>query len=52
MVHVIRGAMEIEVDDAVHELAEGDTLLFDGRMPHRMRRTGGPATHALVVVSA
>jgi transcriptional regulator with XRE-family HTH domain len=52
LVYVIRGAMEVEVDDAVHELAEGDTLLFDGRMPHRMRRTGGPATRALVVVSA
>jgi transcriptional regulator with XRE-family HTH domain len=51
-VHVIRGALEVEVDGAVHRLDEGDTLLFDGRLPHRMRRVGGPATRALIVVSA
>jgi len=52
LVYVIRGALEVEVADAAHALGEGDTLLFDGRQPHRMRRTGGPATRALIVVSA
>jgi transcriptional regulator with XRE-family HTH domain len=52
VVYVIRGSLEVEVGGEVHAVAEGDALLFDGRLPHRMRRTGGPATRALVVVSA
>jgi transcriptional regulator with XRE-family HTH domain len=51
LVFVIRGSLEVEVGGDVHALAEGDALLFDGRLPHRMRRTGGPATRALVVVT-
>jgi transcriptional regulator with XRE-family HTH domain len=51
LVYVIRGGLEVEVSSDVHALAEGDALLFDGRLPHRMRRTGGPATRALVVVT-
>jgi transcriptional regulator with XRE-family HTH domain len=51
LIYVIRGMVEVEVDDAVHALGEGDALMFDGRLPHRMRRTGGPATRALVVIS-
>ena len=52
VVYVIRGSLEVEVGGEVHAVAEGDALLFDGRLPHRMRRTGGPATRALVVVSS
>jgi len=52
MVYVIRGGLEVGFADGTHELGEGDALLFDGRGPHRMRRTGGPATRALIVVSA
>lgn len=52
LVYVIRGGLEIEVAGDVHALGEGDALLFDGRLPHRIRRSGGPATRALVVVSA
>jgi transcriptional regulator with XRE-family HTH domain len=52
LVYVIRGGLEVEVADATHALGDGDALLFDGRQPHRMRRTGGPATRALIVVSA
>ncbi|HEY7073831.1 MAG TPA: XRE family transcriptional regulator [Solirubrobacteraceae bacterium] len=52
LVYVIRGGLEVEVAGETHELGEGDALLFDGRQPHRMRRTGGPSTRALIVVSA
>jgi transcriptional regulator with XRE-family HTH domain len=52
LVYVIRGGVEVEVGDTAHELSEGDALLFDGRLPHRMRRSGGKATRALIVVSA
>jgi transcriptional regulator with XRE-family HTH domain len=52
MVYVIRGSLEVEVAGEVHAVGEGDALMFDGRLPHRMRRSGGTATRALVVVSA
>jgi transcriptional regulator with XRE-family HTH domain len=51
VVYVARGALEIDLDGAVHELEEGDSLLFDGGVPHRFRRTGGVATRALRVTS-
>ena len=31
----------------IHALDEGDTLRFDGSIPHRLRRTGGTSTRAL-----
>ena len=32
-------------------LEEGDSLPFDGGVPHRFRRTGGAATRVLRVAS-
>jgi transcriptional regulator with XRE-family HTH domain len=52
MIYVMRGGLEAEVADSPYQLGEGDALFFDGRQPHRLRRTGGPATRALIVVSA
>jgi transcriptional regulator with XRE-family HTH domain len=52
MVYAMRGGFEVEVADAKYELGDGDALFFDGRHSHRMRRTGGPASRALIVVSA
>lgn len=49
LVYVARGGVEIELQGEVHALEEGDTLLFDGALPHRFRRTGGTATRALCV---
>jgi transcriptional regulator with XRE-family HTH domain len=49
MVYVMHGAVEVEVNGSRHELAAGDAVYFDGRTPHRLRRTGGPATRALYV---
>jgi transcriptional regulator with XRE-family HTH domain len=50
-IYVARGALEIDLNGTVHELAEGDTLHFDGATPHRLRRTGGTNTRALFVTA-
>ena len=51
-IYVARGSLEVELDGTIHELAEGDTLRFDGTIPHRLRRTGGTNTRALIVAAA
>jgi transcriptional regulator with XRE-family HTH domain len=51
-IYVVRGELEVETGDAVHRLEEGDALRFDGAQPHRLRRTGTPATRALLVLVA
>jgi quercetin dioxygenase-like cupin family protein len=49
LVYVARGAVEVDLDGTVHALDEGDALRFDGEVPHRIRRSGGVSTRALVV---
>jgi transcriptional regulator with XRE-family HTH domain len=49
LVYCARGAVELELGGDLHELAEGDAVAFDGSIPHRLRRRGGPSTRALVV---
>jgi transcriptional regulator with XRE-family HTH domain len=51
VVYVIRGAIEVELEGAVHGLAAGDALRFDGAVPHRVRRSGPPTTRALYVAA-
>jgi transcriptional regulator with XRE-family HTH domain len=51
MVYVVRGAVEIDLDGEVHALQEGDSLFFDGTVPHRLRRRGGKRTRALYVAT-
>jgi hypothetical protein len=46
---VARGSLVVDLDGTVHALGEGDTLRFDGAIPHRLRRTGGTGTRALIV---
>jgi transcriptional regulator with XRE-family HTH domain len=48
-IYVARGALEIELAGTVQALEEGDTVRFDGAIPHRLRRTGGTGTRALIV---
>jgi transcriptional regulator with XRE-family HTH domain len=50
-IYVGRGAIEVEVGDEVYALKEGDALRFDGSTPHRLRRTGGTGTRALIVTA-
>jgi transcriptional regulator with XRE-family HTH domain len=52
LLYVARGSLEVDLDGDVHALDEGDTLLFDGSVPHRLRRTGGVSTRALRVAAA
>lgn len=47
VLYVVRGALEVEVDGDVHALDAGDALRFDGRLAHRVRRTGPATTRAL-----
>jgi transcriptional regulator with XRE-family HTH domain len=51
LVYVARGAVEVDLDGTVHALAEGDALRFAGAVPHRLRRSGGPGTRALIVAA-
>ena len=51
-IYVARGALEVDLNGDVHELGEGDTLRFDGSTPHRLRRSGGTMTRALIVAAA
>jgi transcriptional regulator with XRE-family HTH domain len=51
MLYVARGAVAVELDGDEHVLEEGDTMLFDGTVPHRMRRTGAASTRVVRVAS-
>jgi len=51
-IYVARGALEVDLNGAIHELSEGDTIHFDGTTPHRLRRTGGTNTRAVIVAAA
>jgi transcriptional regulator with XRE-family HTH domain len=51
LVYVVRGAIEVDLDGTVHALREGDSLFFDGTVPHRLRRRGGTRTRALYVAT-
>jgi transcriptional regulator with XRE-family HTH domain len=50
LVYVARGALDVDLDGTVHELEEGDALVFDGTTtPYRLRRRGSPSTRALIL---
>jgi transcriptional regulator with XRE-family HTH domain len=51
LIYVARGALEVELGGTVHTLDEGDAMRFDGTIPHRLRRSGGPGTRALIVAT-
>ena len=51
-IYAARGTIEVDVNGTIHELSEGDTLYFDGTTPHRLRRTGGTNTRAVIVATA
>jgi transcriptional regulator with XRE-family HTH domain len=50
-VYVVRGALELDLAGTVHALHEGDAVLFDGSVPHRLRRRGGTRTRAIYVAT-
>ena len=51
ILYVARGAVAVELGGDEHVLEEGDTMLFDGTVPHRMRRTGGVSTRVVRVAA-
>lgn len=51
LLYVARGGLEVDLDGEIHALSEGDALLFDGSVPHRVRRTGAVSTRALKVAT-
>jgi transcriptional regulator with XRE-family HTH domain len=52
VVYVICGALEVDLDGEVFAVAEGETLHFDGTVPHRFRHAGSAHTRALYVATA
>ena len=51
LLYVISGNLELHIQDAKHELCEGDAAYFDSNAPHAYRRAGGKHTSALVVTT-
>jgi transcriptional regulator with XRE-family HTH domain len=49
LVYCARGELEVELGGEPHALEEGDAVVFDGLLPHRLRRQGSPRTRALIV---
>lgn len=48
---VLRGTLELIVDDEVHVLRPGDAYYFDSRRPHRFRNPGKTPVEAISVNS-
>ncbi len=48
---VLRGTLELIVDDVVHVLKPGDAYYFDSRRPHRFRNRGKTPVEAISVNS-
>lgn len=46
---VLKGTLELTVDDQVHLLRPGDAYYFDSRRPHRFRNPGPVAVEAVSV---
>jgi quercetin dioxygenase-like cupin family protein len=51
VIYVARGALEVDLGGTIHALDEGDAMRFDGTIPHRLRRRGGPGTRALILAT-
>jgi len=49
-VYVLRGEAEIKVGEELHELKRGDTLHFEGSIPHHLRNPSPKKTDLIVVL--
>ncbi|HTN16764.1 MAG TPA: XRE family transcriptional regulator [Chitinophagaceae bacterium] len=47
--YMIKGTVEYEINGSFHTLEEGDSLFFDGRLPHVPRNTGEGTAVMLIV---
>ena len=50
--YILHGALEMRIGEDVHELHAGDSIYFDGSVPHAYRRTGEKPCSAIVVTTA
>jgi transcriptional regulator with XRE-family HTH domain len=49
LIYVADGCVEAEVAGKRYQLESGDTLVFDGRLPHDVRNANGPETRYLSI---
>ena len=52
VIHVVAGVAEVEVDGVVTALAEGDSMAYASRSPHRFRSVGIGVARVLLVEAA
>ena len=52
LVHVIKGSATVMFSDGETELAEGDSITFDGREPHQWRSAAGAELMWVIVPAA
>lgn len=50
VVVVQEGALTVQIDDAVFELAAGDSIGLDADHPHRFANNGSERSHSTLVV--
>jgi transcriptional regulator with XRE-family HTH domain len=49
LIYVADGGIEADVAGKLYQLEAGDTLIFDGRLPHDVRNLAGPETRYLSI---
>lgn len=49
--HVLKGALHLDIGGEVHELEEGDSIYFDASQPHSYAKSGTATCEALVVTA-
>jgi len=47
--YILNGTIEYQLGDTTYELREGDSMLFDGRLPHTPTNTGKTMASMLVI---
>jgi uncharacterized cupin superfamily protein len=50
LIFCLDGSLEYVVDEEPYAMAEGDSLLFEARLPHRWRNTSAGVTRLLLII--
>jgi transcriptional regulator with XRE-family HTH domain len=51
LIYMLKGKAEFIYNDCTYDLAEGDSVYFDGGVPHNWRNTGRTEARALVILT-
>ncbi len=51
-IHVLKGALRLQVAGDEHTLDQGDSMYFDASQPHSYVRSGAAVCEAIVVTTA